>query len=109
MGRAAVDAPSRNGRPVRVCHLQACSRSVTETRPTSTQLTSACFLLPDDLGLYPMKKLANIAWAQPRSVLRQNSLLRALFMLFDLEQMAGSVDEHPPGSPQGFSSKPSVL
>lgn len=56
-----------------------------------------------------MKKLANIAWAQPRSVLRQNGLLRASLMLFGLEQMAGSVGEHTPGSPQGFSSNPSVL
>lgn len=30
-------------------------------------------------------------------------------MLFDLEQMAGSVGEHFLGGPQGFSNKPSVL
>ena len=57
IGRAALDASSRNGRPVRVCHLQACPRTVTETRHTSTQLTNDCFSPQMTWGCTPSRSL----------------------------------------------------
>ena len=107
IGHAALDASSRNGRPVRVCHLQACPRTVTETRHASTQLTNDCFSpkmtwgctpsrsLPTSLGPSPDLYSGRIACYEHRLCCSTSSRRRAVLMNIPLAVLKAFSANHP--------------